>query len=544
MTSPARVHLRYAPAGGRIDATGTRMIWSDVPARGPWYAAPTTDRPPASPPTSPSVHTAAGPPLHVPSLPVKSSRNALFDLDWAPMTPNTRSRSSTVGSGTSSSSAGDAGEAGVTRQPSRRSWMDIDPPSELPAPSAPPFERRETITGLQEATPVLGSKHESGFAWLPQSPVSPERHSFVVPRSTSPPPIPPLPSATSGPVTPPRGLSRQSQPVFPPTPVSPIRPASRPSPVAFPSSEALPPTAGHSANPLLDTRRAPSLRMSPSPPYLLGEGRHATVYLASCELRAPTGTAAVAEKQIRRRRLCAAKRLFPDRESQIAGLGEAFILGKLLTPENTTGGARAAEATNIIDLYGVRDERDGVDPPAPLASEGSLRASQRLSNPGARSVPSPLRRTSGDEERATEPATEGAPANAEGTGGPHRREMRPSRGSGRSKLSLLSNALEPPLSSSRRRTVSSPGEQQSAPAGPGQGGLAPAFSPSPRIDLLLEYCPFGHVLSFARAYPERLDKACWFNWARQVTGAVRWAHEMNVLHADIKPQNVMVSSSR
>jgi hypothetical protein len=35
-------------------------------------------------------------------------------------------------------------------------------------------------------------------------------------------------------------------------------------------------------------------------------------------------------------------------------------------------------------------------------------------------------------------------------------------------------------------------------------------------------------LQFARAHPECLDKARWFDWAKQLAGAVKWAHEKTV----------------
>ena len=521
------------------------MIWRQEPSQGPWRGGPVKSLPPAVPPVNPSLSRPMNPPSPDCSPSQTTSRNALFDVDWAPVTPNTRSRSSTVESRFSTAS--------TSSSANRRSWMDVDPPTadkSLEMAQAPPFERRETVTSFHDATPVVGSQNESGFEWLPQTPVSPMRRLPISPHNSMP-AFEPLPSAASPltPPPPPPSLSRPG-PAFPLTATSPPRPPSRPSPVDFPESAALPATAGHSANPLLDTRRAPSLRLSPSPTYLLGEGRHANVYLASCEPVEPVGSVR-AERVPRRRRLCAAKRLFPDRDSQVSGLGEAFILAKL------AGNADPAEvgSSNIIRLYGVRDERDGFDPPAPLPSSMSTssRSSLRLSYGSGQTVPSPLGRTSSDLDGTRNVAMREVTASA-GTAAAARRFGRKSArnsdtvlvdadaGHGKSKLSLLSHALDPPLSSSRRRTVSTPQPAAAPPAEPpSAGGLAPPFSLTPRIDLLLEFCPLGHVLQFARAHPECLDKARWFDWAKQLTGAVKWAHEKNVLHADIKPQNVLVS---
>lgn len=520
------------------------MIWKEESSQGPWRGGPAESLAPAVPLVSPLFNRPINPPSPDRSAPQTTSRNALFDVDWAPVTPNTRSRSSTVESWFSTVS--------TSSSANRRSWMDVDPATAdkgFESVQAPPFERRETVTSCHDATPVVGSKNESGFEWLPQTPVSPMRRLPISPHNSMP-AFEPLPSAAS-PLTPPPppSLSRPG-PALPPTPTSPPRPPSRPSPVEFPESAALPATAGHSTNPLLDTRRAPSLRLSPSPTYLLGEGRHANVYLASCEPVEPVGSVR-AERVPRRRRLCAAKRLLPDRDSQVSGLGEAFILAKL------AGSADQAEvgSSNIIRLYGVRDERDGFDPPAPLPScmSTSSRSSLRLSYGSGQTVPSPLGRTSSDLDGTRHVAMREVTASA-GTAAAARRFGRksarhsetvlidPDAGHGKSKLSLLSHALDPPLSSSRRRTVSMPQPTASPPAeSPSASGLAPPFSLTPRIDLLLKFCPFGNVLQFARAHPECLDKARWFDWAKQLAGAVKWAHEKNVLHADIKPQNVLVS---
>ncbi|GAA5868728.1 hypothetical protein JCM3774_003639 [Rhodotorula dairenensis] len=523
------------------------MSWmSEGPSRGPWQTTPVKSLPPAVPLISTAFDRPTQPPSSA-GASSKTSRNALFDVDWAPVTPNTRSRSSTIESRSSTASNGSL---------NRRSRMDIEPDTQAAGaggPYPPPFERRETVTSFHDVTPLVGSKTDNGFEWLPQTPVSPMR-GLPASNHASMPIFDPLPSAATPltpPPAPPPPLSRPG-PAFPPTPISPARPPSRPSPVEFPDSDALPATAGHSANPLLDTRRAPSVRLSPSPTYLLGEGRHANVYLASCEPSEATGSVRV-ERGVRRRRLCAAKRLFPDRESQVSGLGEAFILAKLAgSPDHADPGS-----SNVVRLYGVRDERDGVDPPAPMPSLPSApsRSSHRLSYGSGQNVPSPLGRTSSDGAGRDLSTPElmvcaGSAAAARRFGRKSARHSDPALDAnapnGKGKLSLLSHAFDPPLSSSRRRTVSvpqasSPQAAELAGSPPTGGGLAPPFSLTPRIDLLLEFCPFGHVLQFARAHPERLDKARWFDWASQLTAAVKWAHEKNVLHADIKPQNVLIA---
>ena len=272
--------------------------------------------------------------------PPKPSRNSLFDLDWGTLAPvPPRSRSSTVESQFSESSSGTGASTSASTAASsvRRSWMDVDysPPLQSTIPAAaglaasalvppPQLDRSETYKLRLDTTPVPGAKGDAGFDW-PLTPPSPTAQP-PRPFPTFPPshPSPPFVAVTSlghppNPPSSPSIASTASPPLSSTRPNFPHRISSTSSNPPDPCAP-LPPTAGHSSNPLLDTRRSPALRMAPTPPYLLGEGRHATVYLASY---ARPGDAHEPW------RLCAAKRLAPDRESQVSGLGEAFILAKL-----------------------------------------------------------------------------------------------------------------------------------------------------------------------------------------------------------------------
>ncbi|KAM0746486.1 kinase-like protein [Meredithblackwellia eburnea MCA 4105] len=64
---------------------------------------------------------------------------------------------------------------------------------------------------------------------------------------------------------------------------------------------------------------------------------------------------------------------------------------------------------------------------------------------------------------------------------------------------------------------------------------------TPRIVLLLEYCPYGNVWSFVKSYPELVGRQRWLGWAVQLARAVKCLHEREILHSDIKPQNIMVA---
>ncbi|BGO92344.1 hypothetical protein NBRC10512_002021 [Rhodotorula toruloides] len=495
-----------------------------------------------------------------PPSPIKPSRNSLFDLDWAPVTPHTRSRSSTTESQFSATSS-----AGTTA--SSKSWMDVDvsPPPSISHSSLPPpiptFSRSDTARGWQawEQTPVPG-KSEGGFEWTAQA--APATQGGVLGPPFTSVPLPQASPSLAEPPRPPPSLPAQSfSSIVPPSPPSPSHSSSYSFPSSFANDESgtLPPTAGHSSNPLLDTRRAPPLRLSPTPLYSLGEGRHATVYLASFVPQARDGQVR-AEK---RRRLCAAKRLLPDRESQVSGLGEAFILAKLSQADSNSVAATGSQY--ILGLYGVRDERDGIDPPAsllasPSSASASRRTSQRWSYGGATGCGSgsgtlsPLGKetfaygTDDAEATSREDKRRSLPLQERPKKGKARHsDMMPGSSTPSGRLSLLSHALEPPLTSTRRRTTfgGGPATTSTTPSQSPPTSLAPSPLPhpaSPRIDLLLEYCPFGHILQFARSHPERIGKRRWFEWALQISSAVAWAHEKGVLHADLKPQNVMVAA--
>jgi len=449
--------------------------------------------------------------------PSPSSRNNLFDQDWSPITPNLRSRSSTAESRFSSDSKSSAPST-VSAASSRKSWMDIGR-GDHTVKCLPTFDKTPV--------PISGhSRNSSEFDWPLTPPPSEPFHS----RHTSLPVFNLPPSPPSPPQS-----DRFS---FSPRPTLPSSPS---------TATILPSTAGHSSNPLLDTRQAPSLRMSATSPYLLGEGRHASVYLASFTPRSSISSPRSPERQ-----LCAAKRLFPDRDSQLSGLGEAFILSKLTSPVTTSPSSppipllerrksndELAErgAKHILRLWGVKDERDGLELPAKglLERSDSRRSSKRYSEGYAGS---PLR---GEE---VVDSNKLFPTSSNRSKGPRHSEPIPvpTRSSHASPSRLLSS-LAPPLTSSsaqRRRTQSANSTPPPPPA-----VLPPPTPPSdePRIDLILEFCPYGNLLQFARNQPERMDKKRWFDWSRELVSAVAWSHERNVLHADLKPQNIMVHPS-
>ena len=202
--------------------------------------------------------------------------------------------------------------------------------------------------------------------------------------------------------------------------------------------------------------------------------------------------------------------MFPDRESQLSGLGEAFILSKLNSPfppptsplPLDRWNLAARGSNHILRLHGVKDERDGLELRAnTLESSESRRSSKCYSNGsvGGSFAGSPLRG-----EEPVEVNNTYFPSNR--SKGPRHSEPIPvviptTRSSTHTSSRLLGSLA--------RRTQSA-----SSPT-PSPSSFPPPILPSdePRIDLILEFCPYGNLLQFARNHPERMDKKRWFDWS-------------------------------
>lgn len=294
------------------------------------------------------------------------------------------------------------------------------------------------------------------------------------------------------------------------------------------------PTVGGGRGP---TKR---VRMQPSPEWLLGEGRHADVYLAAFTEDAEPSARAQWQ-------LCAAKRLYADRESQLAGLGEAVVLSKLAAPQGPTAGSALSSyaergAPHVLKLYGVQDELDGLEAVPQVAgsvhgSEGGLsrKGSARYAGLGHGRV------SSGSNQASISRAvTQAFPIGA-ATTSKHRPRHSVPLLSTTIPTSASDTHLQSHFSSALRSTSHSSIDTLQAD----EDAIAFQSQPAPapgRILLLLEHCPLGHLLSFAKAYPDRLGRAQWLDWAIQLAHAVAWTHERGVLHADLKPQNVLIAA--
>lgn len=514
-------HTMFRPPGSPPDKKPPRL---SLPSLSPALLLPSERKAlglvsPTSLQPAPIITTNISPPS-TSSSPKKKSRNSLFSLDWSPVASNVPSRAST-------------------------------PPVTPTAPGR--YRADSTITSCSI------SKRDTSFRSSP--PLTPPSSGLLVGQG----------HAVDH--SQPKGLGLTTE--LPITPTSPnfslekdVHAGGRDGGAAMMTTETT--AAGQSDNPVLDSRQAPRLRLETIKEYLLGEGRHASVYLGS--IASSTDSPATSSLSVGWT-LCAAKRVLGDRASQLAGLGEAFVLSKLAAPPAASRSLLAERGSAfILKLYGVKDERDGVESMGGVEVSGSAgrKAWEESSTGAGIGIGRPSSYTHVDARASSEqlhlPATR-----------LQRRSLR--------RQNSFTATLSPPIGSP---SVEQPGEFFSTFAQPpspdpstplptsstigATDGTFPASSPlpassatvaapsqrplsfassavrpppqipsTPRIILMLEYCPFGHALSFARQFPERMHKRRWLEWARQLVAAVAWAHERGVLHADIKPQNVLVS---
>ena len=310
--------------------------------------------------------------------------------------------------------------------------------------------------------------HEPTHAGSSTGPVrSPRTAAFFDDPSPSPAPAPRLepPLLPFNPPLSPSPFNLSREPSYRPPPLSPLRMPEDPS------------IAQSWTPPAEDVK----LRFFARSTYLLGEGRYAKVYLASYK----------DDHRDETWKLCAAKLMASDRDSQTMGLREAFFLSRLtagtrrraLSPLGRDFDPKSGKVY-VIKLIAVKEE------------EGERRSS------------------SGGHTRSSSLA--------------NGRALQRKRSStlGMGALSLDDN--ESSLSS----FPSLPELAQSS-----RMDAQPSLS---RLVLLLEHAPLGTLDRFLRTSPALVGKELWERWAREGTEALHWIHHQGVVHADVKPGNLLV----
>jgi len=306
-----------------------------------------------------------------------------------------------------------------------------------------------------------------------------------------------------------------------------------------------------------------SLRLTQRSMYLLGEGRYATVYLASYKkevkgtgrsrnpylygpnVRVTESTSnqgdGEEEMEVNEEgdgfvggswRLCAAKRMAPDRQSQTMGLREAFFLNRLAaTVTSPIDGLPALMSGNTYPsrrTRAVSPLREGSrrEPGTPTDRNGSVYVVKLV----AVKEDIPPRTTAGHGRSVSDAVQEG------------------SRGMlVRQRSSTMMNRLHQNQIPSRKNDEQNTSSLNSHPSLPSLAKAAkseietaPALS---RLVLILEHAPLGTMDRFLRTSPGLVGKKMWNRWALQTTDALSWVHGKGIVHADIKAGNLLVRPS-
>jgi serine/threonine protein kinase len=180
-----------------------------------------------------------------------------------------------------------------------------------------------------------------------------------------------------------------------------------------------------------------------------------------------------------------------DRESQTMGLREAFFLNRLITPakpQSPSGNDPTDGSLYIVKLIAVKEDAD------------QRRAHNRSTSEAVQTGP----RSRLTRQRSS---TFGLPNTDDDSTG--RRAA--SGGLGSPFLPTLAQSTRP--------------------------SSAPSIS---RLILLLEHAPLGTMDRLLRTSPALVGKDMWEKWARQCVEALAWVHGKGIVHADIKPGNLLV----
>lgn len=252
-----------------------------------------------------------------------------------------------------------------------------------------------------------------------------------------------------------------------------------------------------------------NFRLCPARTFLLGVGRHSSVYLASYRNASAKW------------KLCAGKRVDRDKEAYADALREAYIMARLSSNDMISN-------NHIARLIGVRQEMEADDWHPELESESNSRRSSTANS--IRSIGLGLSNSSSsysptdqiDPSHATSQLEAVAITRLRNSSSMH---AIPSLG--------RPNIVDLDLAN---RKATSLREQPSSRSSISDAAQVP---PS-RIVMLMELCAKGTTAALIRRQPHLVTRSLWLKWAKQISIALCHCHRMGILHADVKSQNIMV----
>ena len=98
------------------------------------------------------------------------------------------------------------------------------------------------------------------------------------------------------------------------------------------------------------------------------------------------------------------------------------------------------------------------------------------------------------------------------------------------------------LKPARQRSSTLYDELAPSPSLPALAQTARSTPSISRLVLLLEHAPLGTMDRLLRTSPTLVGRQMWERWARQTVDALAWVHAKGVVHADIKPGNLLASA--
>lgn len=318
-------------------------------------------------------------------------------------------------------------------------------------------------------------------------------------------------------------------------------------------------------------------RLAPSKEFILGEGRHCTVFLGAYRRRSkheqvdPHSQASTKEdgKNVGNWQLCAVKRLHADRQSQLLGLDEAFALRRLGTHPG------------IIHLIDIRDEvlAETSPLPTPNAGPSSFEPSEepfdrriKQSEMG-RGLPPSMSASASAHGRSTsswmtmETTRQHDPLPADTPPERSNSLQHSTQRSAHSRIVSQPTNSEMKLMSPPRLTMARPSADGlleegetidaddvpiSAAAMHSQNAAhrdaaqrhkdhlgAPPASDPPRLLILLELLPFT-LSAYVKRNADAVDMVFWLRTGIAMTETLEFIHSKGCIHSDIKPENILL----